>query len=134
MKVFLCTDARGGTAFNKRRQSRDREVIADIIRTVENGELIVSHYSAPLFDGYYVRVEDEPLNATGDTSYCFVECADIKKHLNGIDTLIIYNWNRDYPSDKKLDVIPEKCGFKLTGKYEFKGKSHDKITKEIYKK
>ena len=50
-----------------------------------------------------------------------------------IGTLVIYRWNELYPSDVKFDLDVVAAGFKLVESYDFKGSSHDRITKEIYK-
>jgi hypothetical protein len=77
---------------------------------------------------------DENADETPDGGICFVEMTQLKEHIVDISRLIIYHWNRHYPSDKKLDIEPHMFGFKMTAKYEFVGSSHEKITKGIYEK
>ena len=133
--VAITVDDRMGIAFNKRRQSRDRLLIADLCENTD-GVIYVSPYSAPLFEEYSKRVAvlDSPLADCPIDSTCFVEMTELKDHIDDISALTVYRWNRHYPSDKKLDIDIESCGFTLSHSYEFVGKSHDKITKEIYKK
>ena len=133
--VAITVDDKMGLAFNKRRQSRDRNLIADLCSKT-NGDIYVCAYSAPLFEEFIdrIKVVDEPLIQCPDGGICFVEMTQLKEHIVDISRLIIYHWNRHYPSDKKLDIEPHMFGFKMTAKYEFVGSSHEKITKGIYEK
>jgi hypothetical protein len=76
----------------------------------------------------------EPLESAGDGSFVFIENKHLGDYLERIDRLIIYKWNRKYPSDFSLDVDPVAAGFKKKSTREFKGTSHDKITREDYVK
>ena len=136
MTVFLCIDDRGGMLFNKRRQSRDSKLIADVCETVGDGILYVSDFSEMLFSESECSVISipAPLGMAKKDGFVFVENFHIGDFLENIDTLIIYKWNKKYPYDFSLDVIPEQCGYTLTEKFDFCGSSHEKITKEIYKK
>ena len=46
MRVFLCVDQNNGLLFNERRPSRDREVVADIERTLQGEPIAMREYSA----------------------------------------------------------------------------------------
>ena len=129
--VAVTVDERMGIAFNKRRQSRDRILINDLADTVV-GKIYVSEHSLPLFEEYKDRivVADDPLRECPDGGCCFVEMTELTPYIDDISTLIVYNWNRHYPSDIKLDV--DFSGYKLVDYREFIGSSHEKITKEIY--
>ena len=133
--VAITVDDRMGLAFNKRRQSRDKALIADLCDTT-GGSILVSGYSAPLFDEHADRITvvDDPLAQCHDGGCCFVEMTHLSDHLADISKLTVYRWNRLYPSDKKLDINPVECGFKVISEREFVGNSHDKITKVIYGK
>ncbi len=136
MTVFVCVDDRGGMLFNKRRQSRDSKVIEDVARTVGEGLLYISDFSEILFaesDASVISVPD-PLDSAGEGGFVFVENVHLGSHLDKIDRLIIYKWNRKYPCDFELDVTPTAAGFKKKSTREFKGTSHDKITREDYVK
>ena len=130
--VAIAVDERMGIAFNKRRQSRDRIMIEELIRS-QAGKIYVSEYSKELFLDFKDRIEvvNDPLNECKDGECCFVELCDIKKHLNEISILIIYYWNRHYPSDITLSANLN--GYTLVSTKEFAGSSHEKITKKIYK-
>ena len=129
--VAITVDERMGIAFNKRRQSSDRILISDLVNTVSDN-IYITEYSLPLFseqDAKAVVVAD-PLSECPDGGCCFVEAKALSEYIDEIDTLIVYNWNRHYPSDMKLDV--DFSGYKLVDFREFIGSSHEKITKEIY--
>ena len=136
MTVFVCVDDRGGMTFNSRRQSRDRVVTADIIKSAEDGLLYVSDFSEDLFidtDACIISTPD-PLDAAGVGAYAFVENLPLMPYKDKIKKIIIYKWNRAYPYDTCLDIIPEKEGFTLTRVTEFEGNSHEMITKEEYER
>lgn len=134
MKLFLCVDDEGGMTFMGRRVSRDRVVYADMVDMAGEG-LAVFPYSLPLFSaiGYAPRVLASSENITADDCI-FIEDRSPKDYLHGVDTLVIYRWNRLYPSDKKLDLVPSDFGFSLIESRDMVGNSHEKITKEIYKR
>ena len=135
ISVAITVDDKMGLAFNKRRQSRDRKLIEDLFKKTQ-GAIYVSDYSLPLFEGYEdkISVVEDPIRDCPDGACCFIEMTHIGPYLDEIGELIVYGWNRLYPSDKKLDINIDDVGFKMTAKYEFVGSSHDKITKGIYKK
>ena len=133
--VAVTVDERMGIAFNKRRQSRDRALIRDLVETA-NGKIYVSDYSRPLFDEHKdkVIVSEIPLAECPSGELCFVEMTELMPYIDDIDMLIVYNWNRHYPADKTLDIDIKNGTFTLTSSTDFIGSSHEKITKEIYTK
>ena len=135
LTVAITVDDKMGLAFNKRRQSRDRLLIDDLCKKTDK-DIYISSYSALLFEEHKERVKivDDPLRDCPDGGFCFVEMTELSPYVESISTLIVYHWNRLYPSDKKLDIDVTNCGFKMTAKYEFVGSSHDKITKGTYQK
>ena len=136
MKVILCLDDRGGMMFNHRRQSRDREVIGDILDMVGDGVLWMAPYSRMLFSesAPALRVEEDFLNLAEASDWCFVEDRALLPYEDRIEEMVFYRWNRRYPYDMKLDMEPLSHGFSLLDTVEFAGFSHEKITKEIYRK
>ena len=75
MNIIICLDTKNGMAFNRRRQSRDRCVIADMEKSIPNAEILASSYSKPLFEGGNLKVKysDNYLDTATDEDYCFVE-------------------------------------------------------------
>lgn len=135
MRVIVCLDDRNGMLFNRRRQSRDRRVVEDILRELGEKRLLVNGFSAPLFEraGERIRVEDDPLAAAGREDVCFVENLPLAPWAAAIERLTVYRWNRVYPADMRLDLALE-SGWHLVAASDFPGFSHEKITKEIYER
>lgn len=137
MRVIVCLDNAYGMTFNHRRQSRDKNVTADIISLLDGETLYMNVYSSRLFEktGYACTVvRNDFLDVCGEDGTAFVENRDLKKYKDKIDCIVTYLWNRDYPSDKKLDVIPEEPEWILTETTGFKGNSHELITRNTYVK
>jgi hypothetical protein len=135
MHLIVCIDDRMGMTFGGRRQSRDRLLCEDVVRTVrQRGRLLyMPPYSAPLFEGMaadILRVSDTYLTDAGVDDFCFCEREKPSSVLGSIGTLTVYHWNRHYPSDCKLDV--DLSRYQRIELSEFAGSSHEKITKEIY--
>lgn len=136
MHVIVCLDNQNGMLFNHRRQSCDRAVIADILQHLGGRRLKVRKFSEEIFpvDGETIWVSDRSPADVDAHEVCFIEDAPLTPVLDQITTLTIYRWNRDYPGDFYLDIDPVQAGFRLQETVEFKGYSHDKITKEVYGK
>ena len=132
MKLIVCVDDRMGLAFGGKRQSRDRVLIADMLRYVGGAPLYISPYSEMLFAGEEnLVVTDAPMERAGE-NYVFIEAASPQMYENEIDELVLYRWGRHYPSDFCLTLDLSKM--KLTESCEFAGSSHDNIIKEVYRK
>lgn len=136
MTVILCVSDGGGMLFNKRRQSRDAELIRDVERLVSDGVLFISDFSAPLFSVSRVSTiaVSDPLSSAGEGDFVFVEDRSLASYKDKISRLIIYRWNRKYPSDFYLDLDPEREGMHLALTADFVGKSHEKITREVWER
>ncbi len=134
MTAVVCIDNRNGMMFNKRRQSRDSVLIDDLMGLCKGKVLHMCPYSASLFENYRENIlTDESFPETaGENDICFFENKDPSPYAESIDKLIVYRWNRHYPSDLKLTL--DMSGYKLQNRTEFKGSSHDKITREEYTK
>lgn len=134
MNVIVCIDDRGGMMFNGRRQSRDKNVYADIVSYVPMGKLYMSEYSRSLFvdSGAPLVATDSFLDIAAAGDYCFVEDREILPYLDRIESVTVYHWNRHYPSDRQFDVDLSAKGFKLAETVDFEGYSHEKITRETY--
>lgn len=134
MIVILCLDDKKGMMFNNRRQSKDKFVIQDILKLVDGKKLFISSYSENLFQGLESKliIDDNFLNNATEEDYCFVENNNLKDFSEKIEKIIVYKWNRIYPSDLKLEITIQ--DWNLIGRFEFVGNSHDKITREVYVK
>ena len=134
MIVILCLDDKNGMMFNNRRQSKDKFVIQDILKLVDGKKLFISSYSESLFQGLESKliIDNNFLNNAAEEDYCFVENNNLKDLSEKIEKIIVYKWNRIYPSDLKLEITIQ--DWNLIGRFEFVGNSHDKITREVYVK
>lgn len=130
MNVAICIDDDSGMLFNSRRQSRDRVLIEDFIKSAEGNKIFIRSFSEKLFAEQNVIVNDMCLDEARENDFCFIEDESLIPYSSKIKTLIIYKWNRKYPADFVFEM-PE--GFVLTETAEFQGSSHEKITKVIYK-
>jgi hypothetical protein len=134
MHLILCIDDNGGMAFNHRRQSRDRVVLADLLAMTAGHTLWMNSQSAKLFaDTASISVDPQFLQRAGTGDWCFVEDQPITPVLDRIESLTLYHWNRVYPADLHLDLDPKALGWSLVQQTEFPGHSHEKITKECYR-
>ena len=66
--------------------------------------------------------------------FFFAELAFPYGRAAGMDTLVIYRWNRTYPFDTRMEFVPSENGFALEETLDFEGSSHPKITREIWKR
>ena len=132
MNIILCLDDNNGILFNKRRQSRDRVLCERVASLASGGRLLMNEYSSGLFEGFDVVVDANFLENAQNGDYCFVENADFSAFSEKIEDVIIYRWNRAYPSDVKID-ISFLNGRIVASSEDFKGNSHDKITEVIYR-
>lgn len=130
MKIIVCVDDNLGMLFNNRRQSRDQVLVEDILKRGE--KLWIHSFSEKLFEGQEDRViiDDDFLSKAGASDVCFVENQPLMSHIDKVEELIVYKWNRKYPSDFTLDI--DLMNWKMTSQEEFVGKSHEKITRETY--
>lgn len=134
MIVMVCLDDRNGMLFNHRRQSRDKMLYAYIQHLTEGKRLWMNIYSAPLFaDASNAMVAEDFLEQAAQEDYCFVENVPLKPYEAKIQRLLVFRWNRVYPADLYLDLLPD-AQWHLVGQEEFAGNSHEKITMEVYEK
>lgn len=133
MNIIVCFDNNNGLMFNNRRQSQDAQVRQDILKLTQNSKLFMNTYSAKQFsEPNNIIVADDFCHIAGTGDYCFVENIDISPFSQKIDKIIIYKWNRNYPSDFKFGI--DLSHYTLITTRDFAGNSHDKITQEVYSK
>ena len=127
MTLYICLDDRSGLQFNKRRQSRDSAVLEDI-RTQLTGSLLIEPFSEKL-----IREAEIPYVLPPETADdFFAENIPSDELLEQVNKLVIYRWNRLYPSDVRWEPDLPALGFALEETTEFPGTSHEKITREVY--
>ena len=131
MQVIITVENRNGMLFNHRRVSRDQKVSERILAYCKEKKLWMNAYSAKLFENNpQIRVSETFLEQKD--AICFVEDQDVTPYLPEIDTIILFHWNRDYPADLFFTV--DLSEWNRIHQEEFAGKSHEKITMEVYKK
>ena len=132
MIIAVCVDDRMGMLFNHRRQSRDKFVIDDLMNIAE--KVKINGFSEELFEDYKERIEidDNFLENAENEDVCFVENIDLEPYADKIDKVILYLWNRHYPSSLKFKV--DLSDYNFIEETEFEGNSHEKITREVYAK
>ncbi|MBQ7318751.1 MAG: hypothetical protein IJW97_01035 [Clostridia bacterium] len=136
MKLIVCLDDKGGMAFNRRRQSRDRLLCEDVVRTAGGATLWMHPYSVPLFESLTgdIKACEDYLDAAGKQDVCFCERETVGAYAARIDTVVVYRWNRRYPGDVFFDLDVGAAPWRCVEIGEFVGSSHEKITKEVYVK
>ena len=136
MRIILVLDDSNGMLFNRRRQSSDIAVISKIKKIVKEGMLYLNGYSAGQFEDTGIRlcVDEGFLKKAGRGEYCFVENKKLSGVKEDIEGFVIFRWNRKYPGDFMLDVLPEERGMACISMEEFAGHSHEKITMEVWRK
>ena len=104
MHLILCLDNRNGMSFNKRRQSRDRVIDADI----------------------------ENLSSQEEGEFRRLDFWDDTIDMNMVEYIFVYRWDKKYPADEFCPI--DFSNWIMTETIEFAGYSHDKITRERYRK
>lgn len=134
MIVVLCIDDKNGMLFNHRRQSRDKAVIEDLVTISGEKKIYINGFSEELFldNRDKTIVDDDFLDKAGTEDICFVENIDVTTYADKIDKIILYHWNRHYPSNLKFTM--DLSAYTMTESVEFSGNSHEKITREEYSK
>lgn len=125
MKVFVCIDEKNGMLFNKRRLSKDKAVVEKIASFLKLSPIFVSEYSKKILP-YGIVVED----FNKGNNFAFIE--NPKDLPNEIEMFYVFNWNRHYPSDTKLEF--DFTDYDIVSVEDFIGNSHENITLTIYKK
>ena len=133
MNICVCVDDSMGMSFFGRRQSRDRLLIERLLSHTEYDRILIGDCSAPLFAEFGDSRVCTGCSDDGERAVHFIELGDIPDP-SEIDSIILYRWNRKYPSDKKFPFSPEEVGFRLVSTADFTGNSHDNITEEIWTK
>lgn len=135
MQLIVCVDDDFGMLFHHRRQSQDREVRKKMLELTQESNLWMNYYSQKQFqqeEASHICFDDDFLSMAQAGEFCFVETDDVTPYEAKIESVILYKWNRRYPSDKKFPL--DLSSWRLQSVTEFIGSSHEKITQEIYYK
>lgn len=133
MIIIAAVDDNLGMMFNNRRVSQDRILRQKIFEITQGSKLWMNSYSWKQFandDVKNIIVNDSFLSEAISGEYCFVENSSVAQHSKYVEKIILFKWNRNYPSDFSFDltlsnwILNETC--------DFAGSSHEKITMEVY--
>lgn len=128
MILAMCLDDRNGILFNGRRQSSDCAVTAKLMELAGNQKIWLNDYSAKIFPPKRVFADSDFLEKAGKGQICFVENEDPTAFLKQVEAILVFRWNKVYPSDKKFSLEH----WTLESKADFPGNSHERITQEVY--
>lgn len=137
MNIIICLDDNNGMMFNKRRQSQDRILRADLKEFIKDKDLYMNNYSYKLYndiDNGNIKVSENFLEQCTENDFCLVEDKLLNNYINKINNIIIYKWNRIYPSDLYFDINLTSNSWELLETKGFEGSSHEKITRIIYRR
>lgn len=97
----------------------------------------MNNYSYKLYkdiDNGNIKVSENFLEQCTENDFCLVEDKLLNNYINKINNIIIYKWNRIYPSDLYFDINLTSNSWELLETKEFEGSSHEKITRIIYRR
>lgn len=134
MIIVVCLDDQDGMLFNQRRQSKDSGLRVRVLELCGEKLLWMNAYSAGQFSetAPNIRVAENFLEKAGAGEYCFVENTDVTNAAERAEGLVIYRWNRCYPSDVKFPTGLFSPRWRLVSTEDFEGSSHERITQEVY--
>ena len=133
MKIILCLDKSSGMLFCGKRQSRDKLLVEDLLELTKGKRLFINSFSKGLFTTVNdVIITDDMLTEAKPEDYCFVE--NFIPDLTNVEELVIYWWNRKYPGDLIFPYSPKELSYKRISSDDFVGNSHEKITREVWRK
>lgn len=135
MTVIICLDNNGGRMFHGRRQSRDGAVTEKIREICKGKKLWMNAGTWKLYgglNGVETIADEEFLIKAQHGDYCLSESDSLSFAKDNIHAVIVFRWNRSYPSDVRLDLDLE--NWEKINALEFPGTSHEKITLEYYKR
>lgn len=133
MTIVVCMDIQGGVLFNKRRVSSDRLLIDDLLQLIAGQRICLRPNTAKLFPAEAnLRITETCVDDVLQDEVLFLEEAVSDHLLNNADKLILYHWNRAYPSDVRFPKETLSDRWKLESSVDFSGNSHERITREVY--
>ena len=134
MKIIVCLEDNNGIAFNKRRLSSDSVLCEKICEITKGSRLCLNSYSAKLFAGFCdnLLVDENFVDKAVAGEYCFFEQSNVCDYASCAEEIIVFRWNRRYPSDARFSETYLLSRNRVSTE-EFAGKSHDKITMEVYR-
>ena len=103
MIIILCLDNNNGMMFNDRRQSQDRGLREYIAEMTKGEKVYMNAYTEKLYEEINDPVVCEDLlHKAGKGETCIVENLPLKPVIDQIEEIVIFRWNKVYPSDQVL--------------------------------
>ena len=130
MHLIVCVDERDGMCFAGKRLSSDIKLVQFLLEYTQGSSLWMNRYSAKLFEGADIVVEEDLLGKTPDGAYCLLENTPFSQ-ISNLESVMLCQWNRRYPSTEKFPRVLL-SGMQLESSCDFPGNSHEKITVERY--
>ena len=132
MILISCVENALGLRFNHRRCSRDRAACGRMLQRAGN-ELWLAEGSVGLFREFPEAVLHtvSGLSQVPEGAFCFWEAPAPEAEP---EKLLLYLWNRDYPSDEAFVFPGGEAGWHLTEETDIEGFSHPQITERLYEK
>lgn len=130
MILISCVENALGLRFNHRRCSRDRAVCGRILERAGNA-LWLAESSAGLFrefPGAELHIVSD-LSQAPEGAYCFWEFPAPEAEP---ERLLLYFWNRDYPSDEVFVFPGGEASWHLLEETDMEGTSHPQVTERLY--
>ena len=128
MIAITCVTKDNGISFNNRRPSWDRKVMADILRSFTGASIGIPYQAKHLFTSCGTFKYSPKYKEKYDICYTDQDTLKDDKPAG----LVLYRWNRDYPTDKKLEL--DLNNYRLIAIEDIQGYSHDIICKEVYER
>lgn len=134
MKLVVCLDKNNGIIFFGKRQSQDELQRKNLFELIGNSKFFLTENSFDLYQDFEFNFEiiSEKTEILEDSVFLY-EGEELERFLPFVDEIICYFWNRDYPFDETFEEFL-KPNWKEKESFEFKGKSHEKITRKIFKR
>lgn len=135
MIAIVCLDDKNGMSFNHRRQSRDVCLRTWMMEMTRGSRLWMSDYSAGQFsekEREGIWVSNSFLEKAGEGDYVFVEDDALAPYERKVEKLVVFRWNRVYPGDRYFDLDLTGGQWHKAETRDFPGKSHKRITMEVY--
>lgn len=130
MIIIICLDDHNGMMFNDRRQSQDRGLREYIAKMTQGEKVYMNAYTQKLYKEINDPVVCEDfLQKAEKGEPCIVENVSLNPVAEQIEEMVIFRWNKIYPSDQVLDIDLTK--WKLVEEEQIEGSTHE-ITKQIY--
>lgn len=130
MIIITCLDDNNGMMFNHRRQSQDRGLRQYIADMTKDDKVYMNAYSAKLYEEIKDPVICEDfLQKAGKGETCIVENLALNTVVHEIEEIVVFRWNKIYPSDQIFDI--DLLEWNLVEEEEMEGSTHQ-ITKQIY--